>query len=171
MYLMPLNCTLKMGKMVIVMWNLPQLLLKVKKIKWTQRNQTPGNQSQSQECPPSIIHESPNRKLPERPPRELVDEHTVAPADTGMSRSRDRKPTAAPLTASTLSSPNVQPRASTSVYTKFRNRQNSPPLESRGGLPGRRGQRLGRGTGAFGGCYSSIPSTRPPGDGSSSGSS
>lgn len=80
----------------------------------------------------SGITREPELEPRRRPPRELTAEHRAAPTGTRASRGRDRK-RCRPLTASAFASPDVQPRASASIYTKFRSRHDSPPWEAGSG--------------------------------------
>lgn len=97
----------------------------------------------------------PELEPPRHPPRELTAEHRAAPTGTRASRGRDRK-RCRPLTASAFASPDVQPRASASIYTKFRSRHNSPPLEPKRASHGGGGRDWGGSPGASGAAAARV---------------
>lgn len=97
----------------------------------------------------SGITREPELELPQHPPRELTAVLTDAPTDARASRGRDRKRCRLP-TASAFALPDMQPRASVSIYTKFRSRHDSSPLEPERASQGGGGRDWGGAPGASG---------------------
>lgn len=73
---MPLNCTLKTGKVVTVICILPQFFLKVKK-NAPKEIRVVGTKAGYRSVRGSTIHESPNQERPQCPTRKFADEHAV----------------------------------------------------------------------------------------------
>lgn len=114
---------------------------------------TPKPVSHKSVCPWQDLPKSPNWKLPRRPST-WTDEHTGVNRRWSITRHRKETDHCSANRARALHHGMWRERASGSIYTEFKNRQNSSPQGSGGDFPGRRWLAE-----ASGGCYYFISST------------